>query len=273
MLSAIRSRLTYANVAVTVALVFAMTGGAYAAKKYLITSTKQISPSVLKALQGKGGVAGAAGVAGAQGPAGPAGPAGPGGGKGDTGAAGKEGAQGKEGPQGKQGATGTAGTKGANGSPWTADGTLPGKATETGAWAFGPAPKAFFAIPVAISFNVPLAGPLTNVEECNEPSKPACRVHYLNAAGKELRENVSTHELVEETSAACHGSAAVPTADPGNLCVYTSELAEALILDGRIDQAGPGEVAGASTAGAVIRAFPLSENGNGWGTWAVTGEE
>ncbi|MGH2879601.1 MAG: hypothetical protein ACRDK4_08360, partial [Solirubrobacteraceae bacterium] len=48
----------------TLALVFAMTGGAYAAKKYLITNTKQISPKVLKQLKG------------AKGPAGPAGPEG-----------------------------------------------------------------------------------------------------------------------------------------------------------------------------------------------------
>ena len=47
MFSRIRKRLTYANVAMTMALVFAMTGGAYAAKKYVITSTKQIKPSVL----------------------------------------------------------------------------------------------------------------------------------------------------------------------------------------------------------------------------------
>ena len=40
MLKAICKRMTYANVALTLALVFAMTGGAYAAKKYLITSTK-----------------------------------------------------------------------------------------------------------------------------------------------------------------------------------------------------------------------------------------
>ena len=47
MFSRIRKRLTYANVAMTMALVFAMSGGAYAAKKYVITSTKQIKPSVL----------------------------------------------------------------------------------------------------------------------------------------------------------------------------------------------------------------------------------
>jgi len=59
MLSALRSRVTYANVTATLALLFAMTGGAYAAKAYLITSTKQIKPSVLKSLQGKAGAKGA----------------------------------------------------------------------------------------------------------------------------------------------------------------------------------------------------------------------
>lgn len=37
MFSRIRKRMTYANVAVTVALVFAMAGGAYAAGRCLIT--------------------------------------------------------------------------------------------------------------------------------------------------------------------------------------------------------------------------------------------
>jgi hypothetical protein len=66
-------RFTYANVVATLALVFAMSGGALAASKYLITSTKQISPKVVTALKGK---AGAKGPAGSAGPAGPQGPAG-----------------------------------------------------------------------------------------------------------------------------------------------------------------------------------------------------
>jgi hypothetical protein len=45
-----RRHLSYANVTATLALVFAMTGGALAANHYLLTSTKQISPKVLKQL-------------------------------------------------------------------------------------------------------------------------------------------------------------------------------------------------------------------------------
>src|SRR6187399_358703 len=58
------------------ALVLALGGSAIAAKKYLITSTKQISPSVLKKLKGAQGLAGPAGTAGATGAKGDAGPAG-----------------------------------------------------------------------------------------------------------------------------------------------------------------------------------------------------
>jgi hypothetical protein len=45
-----RRHVTYANVTATLALVFAMSGGALAAKHYLVNSTKQISPKVLGAL-------------------------------------------------------------------------------------------------------------------------------------------------------------------------------------------------------------------------------
>jgi hypothetical protein len=77
----IKDKLTYTNVTATLALVFAMSGGALAATHYLITSKKQISPKVLKDLKGNKGAAGktgAAGTPGAQGVPGKEGPQGPG---------------------------------------------------------------------------------------------------------------------------------------------------------------------------------------------------
>jgi hypothetical protein len=73
MIRRVRRHVTPTGVIAVLALVFAMSGGAYAAKKYLISSTKQISPSVLKKLKGTNGKAGPAGTAGPAGPAGPAG--------------------------------------------------------------------------------------------------------------------------------------------------------------------------------------------------------
>jgi hypothetical protein len=143
MLKAIRSRLNAMSLVAVLALVFAMTGGAYAANKYLITSTKQIKPSVLKQLQGK------AGVSGAQGPAGPGGATGPGGAQGPAGPQGPAGLPGKNGENGKPGK---------EGSPWTAGGTLPSGKTETGAWAANPAEGAEQVIPM--SFGLPLAAEL-----------------------------------------------------------------------------------------------------------------
>jgi hypothetical protein len=84
MSSFLRRRFSYANVAATMALVFAMGGSAVAARHYLISSTRQISPKVLRALKGNG----------ATGP------------RGAVGARGNEGPPGTEGPQGKPGAVG-----------------------------------------------------------------------------------------------------------------------------------------------------------------------
>ena len=83
-----RRRLNYANVTATLALFFAMSGGALAAKHYLLNSTKQINPKVLKALKGNAGPKGTTGANGALG---------------KEGNAGKEGAPGKEGSQGPEG--------------------------------------------------------------------------------------------------------------------------------------------------------------------------
>ena len=82
MLRAITSRLTYANVTATLALLFAMTGGALAAHHYLVNSIGQINPKVVKKLKGKKGPRGRTGATGA------------------TGAAGAPGAPGKDGSNG-----------------------------------------------------------------------------------------------------------------------------------------------------------------------------
>jgi hypothetical protein len=98
-----RRRISYANVAATLALVFSMSGGALAASHYIINSTKQINPKVLKKLKGNTGLPGAPGTAGAPGKEGQQGKEG-GGGK--EGAGGKEGKPGKEGKEGKEGPAG-----------------------------------------------------------------------------------------------------------------------------------------------------------------------
>jgi hypothetical protein len=85
--------LSYANVAATLALVFAMSGGALAASRYLITSTHQISPKVLKSLRGSAGHQGIPGVAGAPGLTGATG---------TTGNTGPRGATGETGPSNEQ---------------------------------------------------------------------------------------------------------------------------------------------------------------------------
>jgi hypothetical protein len=270
MLSMIRKRVTFANVALTLALVFAMSGGAYAAKKYLITSTSQISPKVLSALKGKAGPAGPAGAvgvgtAGAQGPTGPAG------------AAGAKGETGPEGKEGKQGVPGSPGAKGAAGSPWTAGGTLPSKATETGAWAFGylteGATRGTTLLRVPISFTIPLAAGLegtgcATVEPVPTPHVAAtCQVHYINANNEEV---ISESENVPST--ACTGTVEAPTAAPGNLCVYTTKLVAATFTSDSIKRAdGIGGITGTATAGAMFN-IKIEEEAEGWGTWAVTAE-
>jgi hypothetical protein len=67
-----RRHLTYANVTATLALLFAMSGGALAASHYLINSTRQINPKVLRHLKGNRGPRGPAGIRGIaiQGPGG-----------------------------------------------------------------------------------------------------------------------------------------------------------------------------------------------------------
>lgn len=205
----IRRNLSYANVVATLALVFAMSGGAYAASRYLITSTRQIKPGVLGQLKGKAGPAGANGAAGAQGPVGPVGPQGPAGGRGETGASGANGVSvtsatvAKGNASCKEGGTEfkSASEKpafacnGEKGSPGTAGGALPAGKTLTGVWSVGGyAPEQGFVLGTSVSYALPLE---------NAPA-----VHYIR------RE----HPIPQ----GCTGDADDPGAEKGNLCVFVT---------------------------------------------------
>ncbi len=243
MFSRLRKRFTYANVALTLALVFAMSGGAFAAGHYLITSTKQISPKVLKALQGKAGPAGANGTAGPQGAQGPAGPAG------------------AQGPAGSNGSNGKDGEKGKEGSPWTAGGVLPHEQTETGAWSF-PTQSASRILLATISFPIQLetalavpqvhyVGPKDKISECPgtaaEPkAEPGNLCVYQSpfAFGVELKSG-SEKAVVE---------------------IFPPATA-ATALGGLVGSGGAG------VSGAAILAFSEGTEGSvAYGTWAVTAE-
>ena len=290
MLSIIRRRVTFANVAMTLALVFAMSGGALAASKYLITSSKQIKPSVLASLKGKAGSAGAPGAAGPAGPAGPAGGQGPQGSQGPAGGAGSKGENGtsvtssesanaieghcngttsggKGGSKFVSGSGTTYACNGKEGSPWTlGTGTLPEHKTETGTWGFasiGEIGSVFKneAAMVNVSFSIPLAAPLG--EE---------KVHVINSNGMEI--NASDEEVTPtECGSAIGVNANVenPQAKPGSLCIYVGRLKNVLTTDAYIET--PGRAAlGAGVSGAVISFVGKESQQNGSGSWAVTAE-
>lgn len=253
MFSTLRKRLTYANVTATLALVFAMSGGALAAQHYLISSTKQISPKVLKALKGN---AGAPGQTGPQGPAGATGSAGKEG-------TGKEGAQGKEGPAGKEGKAGKdgePGEPGPEGSPWTAGGTLPQGSTEKGQWSiFTRASGVGQRTTSPISFTIPLK------------TKPEPILIKKEEGEGQAKESPAI------ASGACKGTGENPGAGEGHLCIFeTYEVTDAQPVEvgGNLyftyDLEGEG-VNHAGRSGTLVF-FEAIEVGyvSGGGTWAVT---
>lgn len=65
---------TSSAIALTALVIATSTGSAFAARHYLITSTKQIKPGVLKSLRGDAGPQGSQGPSGPVGQTGPAGP-------------------------------------------------------------------------------------------------------------------------------------------------------------------------------------------------------
>jgi hypothetical protein len=187
MFAFMRRRISAAGIVATLALVLAMTGGAVAAKKYLITSVNQISPAVLKKLKGKRGPAGSQGQAGA---------------RGEVGAA---------------GAAGQAGAPGAPGAPGPLLTQLPTGKSLTGFWgtrSSGELTKA--GAPISFPFPVSPAPTLYFIEPDGESGLFRTSSPTLGPEDAGLL----TSTLIEEN---CPGSPTKPTAKPGFLCVYTAE--------------------------------------------------
>ncbi len=286
MFGKMRSRVTPSTVIATLALVFAITGGAYAAKRYLITSKAQISPKVLEQLQAK---------AGATGPTGPTGPAGLAGARGETGPAGEKGAAGSPGANGKDGADGesvtnqefvgeagecteggtelkvgtgaptylcdgeegTNGTNGKNGAtgpqgPTGPEGnikkTLASGETETGVWAAatGKAGKILGAAKGA------LAGISFTIPLGEEP-----QVHVVGE-GKNGEEGKGCPAT---------SKAANPEAEPGNLCIFVSSQEGVAGITPTSPESG---VEGAGRMGSVLYLVTTGSELHVAGTWAVT---
>jgi hypothetical protein len=302
MTSYVRRHLNPATLLALLALVFAMSGGAYAVTSGGKRGGQAGAQIAKKTHKGKArgkvlrGPRGPRGPEGKQGPAGPAGPAGPQGPKGENGAPGKDGTTGTNGTAGTNGVSATSvafsgpktlgsekceegglevtsasgtnlvcnGKEGTPGSPWTPNGTLPANATETGAWAITPVYEGRFKFQFTpISFTIPLKAALGSAE-----------VHLVFAQEgfKEAKENAA---LVGAGAPCAEGTEAAPRAAAGQLCVYsnfeqvTNEEELAAIDTPTATSPAPG----AATTGAMLVSEVLAtlKEQRMWGTWAVTG--
>ncbi|HEU5253085.1 MAG TPA: hypothetical protein VFU16_07160 [Solirubrobacterales bacterium] len=262
MFSRIHQKLGNAGFAISiVALVLALTGGAYAAGKLTGKQKKEVEKIAKKAAKKTA-------------KPGPAGPAGGPGAKGDTGAAGSNGTNGTAGANGKSvvasAASNTECTGGVGGTKFEVEGsgtpshvcngkngqtgftaTLPPGQTETGSWSIGlTAVNDNLPKYAAISFPIPLAAPIASD-------------HVIHVKWDE----VGPSECEQGTSDA-------PAAAPGYFCVY-STTSEGFFTpsflsaytSGELD--GGSSVEGAGTSGAILL-FSGAEEAGAYGTFAVT---
>jgi hypothetical protein len=242
MFSQIHRRLGTAGFVISIiALIAALSGGAYAASGGLSGKQKKEVEKIAKSFAGK------------RGPAGKSGSAGPAGAKGDTGAKGDNGAAGAPGTPGSPGAAGQEGKQGVEGSPWTDGGTLPSGATETGIWGGVPNNPQGGLLAFPISFPIPLAQAPAETVILKEGE--------LKADGCPGRVN------------------GIPTAERGVLCVYIDEFSEGVAGSPELfagvpadHEGGPGSYApGFNQMGAVLKLEAESFNSVA-GVWAVTAE-
>ena len=277
MFSGVRRRMSYANVVATLALVFAMSGGALAASKFLITSTKQIKPSVLAQLKGKAGKNGAPGVAG------PAGAAGTQGAQGNPGGSGKDGAPGAPGENvtasevkpseaacsklggskfvvgGKEtlACNGKEGKQGPEGEPWTHLGVLPANQEEQGTWGI----SKITGNPGLSGVHIPISFPIRLPSALLEGNVHIIGMKETGTAG-----------------AGCGGgSSASPSAEPGNLCLYITvgiEVEPSSFIVQNLEASEEGTVElGAGRSGASVTGVLLKEGATVEGVWAVRAPE
>ena len=286
MFSTLRTRFGIPGVISVMALVFAMLGGAYAASN---SSDGGKATASAKAKKGPRGPKGATGPAG---PAGPAGPQGPAGAKGDAGSNGSNGSNGTPGAAGQSVETeieppfgecgdeegvkltsadgvsyvcnGAKGATGTAGSPWTAGGTLPPNATQTGTWLVGEDSPLlpFLGLPfTTISFPIPLSSALDGAH-----------VKYVGL-GPEGKSALPAPVECDDPAHPGEPSADNPEADSGYLCVFAQVFPFGGAPEGSgavsMTQIGIG-IQGASSGGAALLR-ETTESGTLWGSFAVTG--
>ena len=278
MLSKLRKRYGVAGLVAVLALIVAVAfAGVPAVAQPVATTSASLVKQVKKALglaknANKRSVKAIKIARASSGPEGPQGPAGANGAKGDKGDKGADGAQGVKGDKGNDGQSvttepepaffecgdqegvkltsvsgdnyvcdGEKGAKGDTGDPWTAGGTLPENATETGLWSIFTSQEgsanffnlgSFYLNQVTISFPIPLSAVPT--------------VHFATDG---------------DFGDFCTGTGEEPTAPSGHMCVYEIFPGAGLTLEG---------ITGYKVGTRM--AFNATNNDGRWeGGWAVTG--
>lgn len=227
-------RLGPAGVIAVIALVLAMTGGAWAAKKVIITSVSQIKPSVRNQLKGEAGPAGPVGAAGKEGATGPAGTPGSNGTSAKVSEfSGVKGGCSAGGVEIQSASPAAYVCNGKDGEPGPFGESLPKGKSLKGNW--GVALNSAGAGTDAISFLFPLSTP------------PVLRVIPEGEEG-----------VVFPTE--CPGNVTAPKATEGNLCLYVGLATGSL-----------GTIGGVGFGQGVTMTFSGGAAGSiGVGTWAVT---
>ncbi len=304
MFQALRRHLRYSNVAATMALVFALTGGALAASSHGGEGSSPVKTSastgraasftadVSKKSKKKAPSTGKPGPRGPAGPAGPAGPQGAASAKGETGVAGANGNNGGEGKEGKAGVSVTSevagseckagGTKftSASGTSHVCNGengqsgfteTLPAGKTETGQFVL--------TLPLHTGNGTELAteeGENVYTALSFSIPLPTTVVPHFIGTHEELAGETNENPAIKNGE--CAGSPAKPEAAKGDLCVF-AKILQSFTFSSFLDAGTLSNSATGTTGEAAGFRVKYEEPVPGFmvppqalGTWAVTAE-